>query len=235
MAALPSLDFVEELRLRRWAIENYVPADQRDDLHPVIVHEMERMDRQEVRTAGHEMRDLVVTATITAEPEVPAIVEVETVVEPSAAEGDEEPGMADEAAAEPVRSEALLEALTLVELDLTVPEPVSVEPATVVAESAVDDVQPESAAISDILEEVAVIQGEAVVAPIPAPVPAMVPEVKSPPQRLTALPRPRRFTSNIVPILTDFELVHGPHEFRPPHLRAPAVEATETPPEMYYT
>ena len=39
------VDFIEELRLRRWARENYVPADQRDRAwHPIILEEMRRKD-----------------------------------------------------------------------------------------------------------------------------------------------------------------------------------------------
>jgi hypothetical protein len=35
------LDFIEELRLRRWARENYVPAPERDtSWHPVVLDEM---------------------------------------------------------------------------------------------------------------------------------------------------------------------------------------------------
>ena len=39
------IDFIEELRLRRWARENYVPAGQRDNRwHPVVLEEMTRKD-----------------------------------------------------------------------------------------------------------------------------------------------------------------------------------------------
>ena len=41
------LDFIEELRLRRWARENYVPADRREaGWHPVALDEMDRKDRE---------------------------------------------------------------------------------------------------------------------------------------------------------------------------------------------
>jgi hypothetical protein len=41
------LDFIEELRMRRWARENYVPNDQRDlSWHPVILDEMSRKDSE---------------------------------------------------------------------------------------------------------------------------------------------------------------------------------------------
>jgi hypothetical protein len=39
------VDFIEELRLRRWARENYVPREQRDtSWHPVGLEEMDRKD-----------------------------------------------------------------------------------------------------------------------------------------------------------------------------------------------
>jgi hypothetical protein len=50
------LDLIEELRLRRWARENYVPADERDAAwHPIILDEMSRKDgepHQETVLAG---------------------------------------------------------------------------------------------------------------------------------------------------------------------------------------
>jgi hypothetical protein len=42
---LSELDLIEELRLRRWARENYVPSDERDtSWHPIILEEMRRKD-----------------------------------------------------------------------------------------------------------------------------------------------------------------------------------------------
>ncbi|HZT81794.1 MAG TPA: hypothetical protein VFA26_16325 [Gemmataceae bacterium] len=39
------LDFIEELRLRRWARENHVPPELREATwHPVILDEMARKD-----------------------------------------------------------------------------------------------------------------------------------------------------------------------------------------------
>jgi hypothetical protein len=39
------IDMIEELRLRRWARENYVPAAERDATwHPIILEEMSRKD-----------------------------------------------------------------------------------------------------------------------------------------------------------------------------------------------
>jgi hypothetical protein len=48
MAISPTteIDFIEELKLRRWARENYVPQPKRDRTwHPVIHDEMGRKDR----------------------------------------------------------------------------------------------------------------------------------------------------------------------------------------------
>ena len=43
---LSDLDLIEELRLRRWAREHYVPRSQRERTwHPVVLDEMERKDR----------------------------------------------------------------------------------------------------------------------------------------------------------------------------------------------
>jgi hypothetical protein len=42
---LNEIDFIEELRLRRWARENYVPSDERDTAwHPIILEEMRCKD-----------------------------------------------------------------------------------------------------------------------------------------------------------------------------------------------
>jgi hypothetical protein len=39
------LDFIEELRLRRWARQNYVPRPERQhSWHPVVLEEMDRKD-----------------------------------------------------------------------------------------------------------------------------------------------------------------------------------------------
>ena len=39
------LDFIEEIRLRCWARENYVIADDRDESwHPVVLEEMRKRD-----------------------------------------------------------------------------------------------------------------------------------------------------------------------------------------------
>lgn len=39
------MDIVEELRMRRWARENYVPKDERAGTwHPVVHEEMEKKD-----------------------------------------------------------------------------------------------------------------------------------------------------------------------------------------------
>ena len=45
IGALLDVDFIEELRLRRWAREHYVPVDERDTTwHPIILEEMRRKD-----------------------------------------------------------------------------------------------------------------------------------------------------------------------------------------------
>ncbi len=53
------VDFIEELRLRRWARENYVPRIQRRrDWHPVVHDEMQKKDHEAVEP------DTAYTATI---------------------------------------------------------------------------------------------------------------------------------------------------------------------------
>jgi hypothetical protein len=43
------IDVIEELRLRRWAREHYVPDDQREmSWHPVVLDEMARKDLEAV-------------------------------------------------------------------------------------------------------------------------------------------------------------------------------------------
>jgi hypothetical protein len=49
-SGLAELDFIEELRLRRWARENYVPTSRRQvNWHPIVHEEMEKKDRE----SGH--------------------------------------------------------------------------------------------------------------------------------------------------------------------------------------
>jgi hypothetical protein len=44
-SVMAELDFIEELRLRRWARENFVPREERKHTwHPVIHEEMEKKD-----------------------------------------------------------------------------------------------------------------------------------------------------------------------------------------------
>jgi hypothetical protein len=46
-SVLTDLDFIEELRLRRWARENYVPPTRRETgWHPVVHEEMEKKDQE---------------------------------------------------------------------------------------------------------------------------------------------------------------------------------------------
>ena len=43
------IDFIEELRMRRWARENFVPADDRNrSWHPIVLEEMRRKDVERV-------------------------------------------------------------------------------------------------------------------------------------------------------------------------------------------
>jgi hypothetical protein len=47
VATSAELDFIEELRLRRWARENYVPRDSRKaSWHPVVLEEMDRKEEE---------------------------------------------------------------------------------------------------------------------------------------------------------------------------------------------
>jgi hypothetical protein len=46
-SGLLELDFIEELRLRRWARENYVPPDRRErSWHPIVHDEMVKKDTE---------------------------------------------------------------------------------------------------------------------------------------------------------------------------------------------
>jgi hypothetical protein len=50
---LEAVDVIEELRLRRWARENYVAKDERSrSWHPIILEEMSRKDRESREPAG---------------------------------------------------------------------------------------------------------------------------------------------------------------------------------------
>ena len=52
-SVVADLDFIEELRLRRWARENYVPQGQRQTTwHPVVHQEMEKKDHEETRPSA---------------------------------------------------------------------------------------------------------------------------------------------------------------------------------------
>jgi hypothetical protein len=53
-ATLTDVDFIEEIRLRRWARENYKPAGERDDSwHPVVLDEMQAKDTEEDELVLH--------------------------------------------------------------------------------------------------------------------------------------------------------------------------------------
>ena len=44
-SSVAEFDLIEELRLRRWAREHYVPVDQRKpSWHPIVHEEMEKKD-----------------------------------------------------------------------------------------------------------------------------------------------------------------------------------------------
>jgi hypothetical protein len=50
-SGMSELDFIEELRMRRWARENYVPHGRRQDSwHPVVHDEMSKKDFENSRT-----------------------------------------------------------------------------------------------------------------------------------------------------------------------------------------
>jgi hypothetical protein len=52
-ASTGELDVIEELRLRRWARENYVPRSQRQkSWHAVVHEEMASKDREQVPGLG---------------------------------------------------------------------------------------------------------------------------------------------------------------------------------------
>ena len=52
-SVVADLDFIEELRLRRWARENYVPQGQRQTTwHSVVHQEMEKKDREETKPSA---------------------------------------------------------------------------------------------------------------------------------------------------------------------------------------
>ena len=48
------LDLIEELRLRRWARENYVPRERRQTTwHPVVLDEMTKKDTESSSVEPH--------------------------------------------------------------------------------------------------------------------------------------------------------------------------------------
>jgi hypothetical protein len=50
------MDLIEELRLRRWAREHYVPVEQRDrSWHPVVHDEMKKKDNE--KGSSHQHRN----------------------------------------------------------------------------------------------------------------------------------------------------------------------------------
>ncbi len=60
-APLEPVDFVEELRLRRMAREQYLPPSQRDSLHPITLDELKRMDAEGIDPVIHPDDDTILT------------------------------------------------------------------------------------------------------------------------------------------------------------------------------
>jgi hypothetical protein len=55
-ATVTELDFIEEIRLRCWARENYVPLDDREESwHPVVLHEMRMKDLESTSTNDNDL------------------------------------------------------------------------------------------------------------------------------------------------------------------------------------
>ncbi len=53
-SSVAELDMIEELRLRRWARENYVPREQRQNSwHPVVLDEMAKKDHETADVSPH--------------------------------------------------------------------------------------------------------------------------------------------------------------------------------------
>jgi len=51
ISSVAELDFIEELRMRRWARENYVPSSKRQaSWHPIIHDEMTKKDSETSET-----------------------------------------------------------------------------------------------------------------------------------------------------------------------------------------
>lgn len=51
------IDLIEELRLRRWARENYVPAPQREgNWHPVVIDEMSKKDGEQFHASSGSLQ-----------------------------------------------------------------------------------------------------------------------------------------------------------------------------------
>ncbi|MFL5328490.1 MAG: hypothetical protein ACJ8C4_06205 [Gemmataceae bacterium] len=55
MFAEAEIDLIEELRLRRWARENYVVPESRDRTwHPIVHDEMSNKDLEATRSFGYQ-------------------------------------------------------------------------------------------------------------------------------------------------------------------------------------
>lgn len=44
-----TVDPVEEMKLRTWARQHYLPEEERNNLHPIIIDEMRRRDEEQGR------------------------------------------------------------------------------------------------------------------------------------------------------------------------------------------
>ncbi len=60
-ASIEPVDFVEELRLRRMAREQYLPPSQRAGLHPITLNELSRMDADGIDPVIHPDDDTVLS------------------------------------------------------------------------------------------------------------------------------------------------------------------------------
>ncbi len=60
-ASAEPVDFIEELRLRRLAHEQYLAPDDREGLHPITLDELSRMDADGITPIVHPDDDTVLT------------------------------------------------------------------------------------------------------------------------------------------------------------------------------
>ncbi len=67
------IDLIQELRLRKWARENYVPVAVRndDEWHPIVLNEMRRKDSD---VQQHELNSNVLSSFVPLAPKVTHII-----------------------------------------------------------------------------------------------------------------------------------------------------------------